>query len=688
MPARNNRGTVEEAIESVLAQDGVDLTLVVVDDGSTDGTADVTRSFEDPRIRLISNPRKRGVARCHNQVIERCDTAFLAEVSATDRLVPHALSRLVDAVASSGNVALAQCYHFEIDCHGSVDRDLFRARAKALGLPQPPELDNGSAPQSPATIVNPLRLYRPSVFAELSGMSRRRRRAENHAMAGQMPAGYKVRVVPEFLYGRQVGPDGRLDSVRSLRRAAVVRWRAVRRRRAGLGQRLYRALSRTVRWWPVGLPRRSRGVPASTTGRVAYVVSAFPRATETFVQREVRALRTLGLHVEVMAWSHAPTGTLDARARELIADTIYLGPADPSRLRRYARRYARRHPLRYAGLLVYVLARRSGGRETTLRQDRTVFDRGVYLAGMIEDRGLERIHLPWATVTSVVALVASRLVGVPFTVQARAYDIHAPMHDYGLTERVAHAERVITNSHYNVDHLQSVVPKLPPERLHHVYEGVDPTSFRPGDTGRETTGPSRILFIGRLVEQKGIEYLLRACAILRRDGRAFECHVVGPRGGRTDTNLYVRLRRLQRALDLEKCVRFRGGLPYDQVLDEYQASDLLVLPAVIAESGRRDITPNVLLEAMAMKLPVVSTRLVAVPEIVEDGVSGLLVPPGDESALAGALARLLDDPELRRRFGEEGRRKVEADFDSRRNARRLAELIAPGALVRVAGERC
>ena len=163
---------------------------------------------------------------------------------------------------------------------------------------------------------------------------------------------------------------------------------------------------------------------------------------------------------------------------------------------------------------------------------------------------------------------------------------------------------------------------------------------------------------------------------------------MGPRGGRTDTNLYVRLRRLQRALDLEKCVRFRGGLPYDQVLDEYQASDLLVLPAVIAESGRRDITPNVLLEAMAMKLPVVSTRLVAVPEIVEDGVSGLLVPPGDESALAGALARLLDDPELRRRFGEEGRRKVEADFDSRRNARRLAELIAPGALVRVAGERC
>ena len=118
------------------------------------------------RIRLISNPRKRGVARCHNQVIERCDTAFLAEVSAIDRLVPHPLSRLVDAVASSGNVALAQCYHFEIDCHGSVDRDLFRARAKALGLPQPPELDNGSAPQSPATIVNPLRLYRPERLRE------------------------------------------------------------------------------------------------------------------------------------------------------------------------------------------------------------------------------------------------------------------------------------------------------------------------------------------------------------------------------------------------------------------------------------------------------------------------------------------------------------------------------------------
>ncbi len=359
-------------------------------------------------------------------------------------------------------------------------------------------------------------------------------------------------------------------------------------------------------------------------------------------------------------------------------EAVYLEPVDGERMRRYARRYARRHPLRYRGLLVYVLTH-STGRDGTLCHDRKVFDRGVYLAGLIEDAGLERIHVPWATTASIVATVASRLLRIPYSVQARAYDIHAPEHDYGLSERLKHADLVITNSRYNLAHLRAVVPALSSSGLHRVYNGVDPARFRSELKDSGSAGPARILFVGRLVEQKGIEYLLKACAFLRGDGREFVCDLVGPRGGSSDTNYYVAMRRLWRALELEESVRFRGGLPHDEVQGEYRRADLVVLPAIVSETGRRDITPNVLLEAAAMRLPVVSTRVAGIPELVEHDVTGLLVAPRDEVALAAAIARVFDDPLLARRLGEQGRSRVEAHFDSRQNARRLAELIAPGA---------
>jgi glycosyltransferase involved in cell wall biosynthesis len=141
----------------------------------------------------------------------------------------------------------------------------------------------------------------------------------------------------------------------------------------------------------------------------------------------------------------------------------------------------------------------------------------------------------------------------------------------------------------------------------------------------------------------------------------------------------VELRKLHTALGLESTVTFRGAQPLAAVLAAYRRSDVFVLPCVRARSGSHDITPNALIEAMAMKLAVVSTTSGAIPEIVEDGVDGVLVEPNDERALAGAIRGLLDDPERRRALGEAARRKVVERFDIARNVRDRLALFQPSA---------
>ena len=133
--------------------------------------------------------------------------------------------------------------------------------------------------------------------------------------------------------------------------------------------------------------------------------------------------------------------------------------------------------------------------------------------------------------------------------------------------------------------------------------------------------------------------------------------------------------RLHRELDLEDCVFFLGAQPFTFVLDEYRNAEIFVLPCVVARQGGRDISPNALIEAMAMKLPVISTAIAAIPEIVEDGVSGVLVPPNDENALAGAMIRLINDHDLRGKLGENARIRVEERFDINNNSVKYVDLF-------------
>ena len=270
-------------------------------------------------------------------------------------------------------------------------------------------------------------------------------------------------------------------------------------------------------------------------------------------------------------------------------------------------------------------------------------------------------------------MLVARLAGITYSVQARAHDIHRDGYLYALAEKFEPTQFIVTNARYNESYMKTFLSKTHWPKLTEIYDGLDLPSFKP-HTRSAPSGTIRILSVARLIEQKGLVYLLKACADLRDRGFSFDCEIVGG-SERTYMNYYLELKRLHRRLNLENAVRFVGPLSFKAVLEHYSQADIFVLPCVIAADGSRDITPNALIEAMAMKLPVVSTMVTGVPEIVENGVSGILVSPNDENALTNAVVKLIQDPELRKRLGEQARKRVKEKFDINNNVPQYVRLF-------------
>jgi glycosyltransferase involved in cell wall biosynthesis len=333
----------------------------------------------------------------------------------------------------------------------------------------------------------------------------------------------------------------------------------------------------------------------------------------------------------------------------------------------------RRRPLRLLGRAAFIASRCYGPRKT-LAEDVRTFDRAVYLARLLEKRGITHVHAPWADRQAFIALVAARLAGASFSLNLRAHEVHSRHYAFALTEKIAAARFAVTNSRYNHGRLIALAGPVARDRVRVIYNGLDLERFEPGPSGGSDPTP-RLLSVGRLVQQKGFDQLLEACALLRDRGVDFRCDIIGGAAEPAETATAVCLRIQQRRLDLEGRLRFLGALPLSRVLAALDEADVFVLPCVVTPHGGRDVTPNALLEAMAMRRAVVSTPVGAIPELVDDGVNGILVPPGDAAALADAIDRLLADAPLRRRLGEAARRKIEERFDIRRNVARYAELF-------------
>ncbi|WP_432512075.1 glycosyltransferase [Kineococcus sp. SYSU DK001] len=386
----------------------------------------------------------------------------------------------------------------------------------------------------------------------------------------------------------------------------------------------------------------------TTTG---YVVKMYPRFSETFVVREIAAREAQGERIAV-ASLRAPT---DPRFHALLA-----GVQAPVT-------WIGENGGRSSQALWPLLGRAAGlpGFTATLpellAEDVDVAAQAVGVALWAHDLGIGHLHAHFATLAGRTTRLAARLLGTGYTVTAHAKDIYVPPADPAVPARVlADAAAVVTVSDHNVRHLAAHHPAARVVRVHNGLD-LDELPYR-APVGRERL----VAAVGRFVEKKGFADLLDAVRVLRAAGDPVRLVLVG--AGRLDGELRAR------AAGLGAAVEFTGPLPQHDVVALLHRAAVFAAPCVVAGDGDRDGLPTVLLEAMALGTPVVSTPVTGIPEAVLDGITGTLVPSRDPQALAGALRRVLDDPELGRAHARAARARVEQFFDVRVQAARLREV--------------
>lgn len=402
---------------------------------------------------------------------------------------------------------------------------------------------------------------------------------------------------------------------------------------------------------------------------VAYILGTFPQASQTFIAREIRGLRLAGLPMLVFALGKRDPDVLEDADRAWYPDVrfapLFLAPAVLA-----ANLWlARRAPGRYLRTFGRLLALPHRPRILVLRAITLVMT-AAWIARTIERAGgCRQVHAHFALAQTEVAMAVSDLLGVPFSFTAHARDIYAT--PSALEDKMNAARVVVTCTGYNVTHLRSLCPDVPAAHIQLVHHGVDvdAASRVAARQGEHTDGRPVILAAGRLIDKKGFDTLIDACAELRARGHVFECRIFGT------GPLMAALRRRAEAADLASAVDLPGWAPAGQLLDAMGRAAVFAMPSRVALGGDRDGIPNVVLEAMAAGLPVVATNVSGIPEAVSDGTTGLLVEPDDVTALADALERVLTDVALSARFGAAARARIAEEFTLEVASSRLIALF-------------
>jgi glycosyltransferase involved in cell wall biosynthesis len=418
-------------------------------------------------------------------------------------------------------------------------------------------------------------------------------------------------------------------------------------------------------------------------------MSRFPKITETFILFEILELERRGMEVRIFPLLRGRERVVHPEARQLLPRVRFLPFLSGPILAANARCF-KRHPRRYLGVLAEVLWHNRGSLNFFVGA-LGIFPKTVRMAEEMVACGITHIHAHFASHPTLAALIVHRLTGLPFSFTAHGSDIHIDQTMFG--RKLAAAAFAVTVCRYNVDFLAERVGEWVRDRLRVLHCGTDRAIFSTDhiDEGEEGaprpalfgTDTFKILCVAALREVKGHRHLIQACRLLRDRGLSFECRLVGNGPLRRD------LQRRIRAAGLADCVFLTGPLPRAQVCRAMRTADVVVLPSILGTRGDREGIPMVLMEACACGRPVVSSRQSGIPELVEHGREGLLCPPGDAHALAVALQRLAENPSLRQRMGEAGRRRVLSDFDQRHSAAALAGLLTAAADGRsaLAGER-
>lgn len=272
----------------------------------------------------------------------------------------------------------------------------------------------------------------------------------------------------------------------------------------------------------------------------------------------------------------------------------------------------------------------------------------AYFAAIMEKNNVKLIHTHFANMGGIARRL-SKMLGLPYTLTAHAFDIYVNTDANELRKVVDDAESVVTISEYNKNYLMNEIGVI--NRIDVIRCGIEPNKFDPQRKSK-ADGRLRILTVSRLVEKKGIEYLIKSIPTIIKEIPDLEFIIVG------SGPLNNSLQQLVNHLNIDSYLKFKGDVSDSELFKYYNHADIFVLPCLIAENGDRDGIPVSMMEAMAMEIPLVSTNVSGIPELVKDGVSGIIVPPKDEEAISEALIKLLNNEDLRVQMGKVGRQIV------------------------------
>lgn len=393
----------------------------------------------------------------------------------------------------------------------------------------------------------------------------------------------------------------------------------------------------------------------------AYLFERFPSFGQTFCYREVAELHRQGITPPIFSVRNPkdePPQDWDTR----IVERVHYLPEEKGLLDDVGRASKKR---RLSPAIIAALD------EWGRRTDFLRLYQAVYVGLRLQDLGIDHVHAHFAGMAARTAFWIAKFFPITFSFTAHANDIFAPRKfEIGLDKLVEKARAIITETDYSEKFLRERFPECA-DRIHRVYNGLNLAEF-----GRAnfSSDPPLIVAIGRLIVKKGFANLIRACALLVERGRLFQCEIFGE--GPLENQLLGQIEES----GLKELVQLPGPKPQHQLRERLAAANVFVLPSVPEAEGGMDNLPTVIMEAMATGLPVVSTRIGGIPEMVIDNETGFLVRPDDPVLLADAIEKVINDRSLGQKLGQAGHGRAQTLFSIEKNVRDLCALICSDAL--------
>lgn len=385
--------------------------------------------------------------------------------------------------------------------------------------------------------------------------------------------------------------------------------------------------------------------------KIAYIVSRFPTVSETFILYEIIELQKRGAEIDIFPLIHQRESVSHAEVKLLIPHVHYPSIFSLNTIRDHFY-WFRKNPTTYARTIWDGLIKNIRSLKFLSRAIVIIF-LSAQFARRIEEAGIEQIHAHSAAHPTLMAYMVSRLTRIPYSFTAHSSDIY--FDQTMLDEKLDCARFVVTISEYNRKLLENIRPDLPAGKIKVIHCGIDPTKFQKKSM-QPLSNSFNIICVARLEYIKGHQYLIEACALLKAQNVDFNCQLIG------DGELHSQIQEQINRLSLTDTVRILGFQPHQQVLEFMVQADVLVLPSI------SEGIPVAAMEAMATGLPVIATSVTGVPELVKNGVTGLLVPSQNSEALFEALLKLYNSRQLRQSMGKAGQEKVIDEFNLQSSA--------------------